>query len=179
MMNPFRKSIFHKWWRRRRDQFRRQYQRVIPLPELMTDRWEKAQYLGFGRGASIYDSAFVFGEVKVGEGTWVGPYTVLDGSGGLEIGAYCSISAGVQIYSHDSVDWALSGGKKPYAYSPVKIGNRCYIGPNVIIARGVELGDGVVVGANSLVNRSFGPGARIAGNPARRIEENQSRENGD
>ena len=48
--------------------------------------------------------------VTVGAGTWIGPNTLLDGTGGLSIGASCSISAGVQIYTHDSVMWALSGG---------------------------------------------------------------------
>ena len=90
----------------------KRWARCLPFNEELFDRWERAKYLGFGRGSSIYDSAIVLGPVKVGENTWVGPFVVLDGSGGLSIGSYCSISAGVQIYSHDSVDWAISGGKE-------------------------------------------------------------------
>jgi acetyltransferase-like isoleucine patch superfamily enzyme len=68
------------------------------------------------------------------------------------------------------VEWATSGGDAPYVYAPVRIGNKCYIGPNSIIASGVNLGDGCVVGANSFVNKSFPEGSKIAGNPARIIE---------
>lgn len=145
------------------------FNRVLPLNELLTDRWEKAKFLGFGEGSSIYDSSLVLGEVKVGNNTWVGPFTVLDGSGKLEIGNNCSISAGVQIYSHDSVQWAISGGTKAYEYGEVKIGNNCYIGPNTIITKGVEIGEGTIIGANSFVNKSFKSKSKIAGNPAKQI----------
>ncbi len=148
---------------------RQKYNRVLPVTELLTDRWEKASYLGFGKGTSIYDSSLVFGEVTVGEETWVGPHTILDGSGGLTIGSYCSISAGVQIYTHDTVNWATSGGNAKYEYAPTHIGDRCYIGPNTIIAKGVTLKNGTVVGANSFVNQSFEEGVKIAGSPARII----------
>ena len=153
----------------KRNEMKVNYNRVFPLNELVTDRWEKAKFLGFGKGTSIYDSAIVLGEVKVGNHTWIGANTVLDGSGGLEIGNNCSISIGVQIYSHDSVDWAISGGEKPYEYQKTIIGNNCYIGPNTIISKGIILGDGTIVGANSFVNKSFPKGSKIAGNPARII----------
>ncbi len=153
----------------KRDKLRKKYDRVLPVSELIVDRWERATYLGFGNKSSIYDSSYVFGDVEVGENTWIGPFTILDGSGGLYIGNNCSISAGVQIYSHDSVKWAISGGKDPYDYSKTEIEDNCYVGPNTIISKGVKLGKGSIVGANSFVNNSFPENSRIAGNPAQPI----------
>jgi acetyltransferase-like isoleucine patch superfamily enzyme len=135
----------------------------------LQDRWEKAEFLNFGKGASIYDSSYIFGEVSVGENTWVGPFTILDGSGGLSIGSNCSISAGVQIYSHDTVKSAISGGVEPYEYAKTRIEDNCYVGPNTIIAKGVHLKKGTIVGANSFVNKSFEENSKIAGNPAKII----------
>lgn len=154
-----------------RDIIREKYNRVLPYGDYISDRWEKAEYLGFGKNTSIYDSSLVLGDVKVGENSWIGPFTVLDGSGGLQIGSNCSISAGVQIYSHDSVAWAISAGEKEYEYRNTKIGDNCYIGPNVIISKGVEIGDGCIIGANSFVNKSFPEHVKLAGNPARIIKK--------
>lgn len=133
----------------------------------MVDRWDKARALGFGEGSSIYDSAIVIGSVSVGEHTWIGPWVMLDGSGGLSIGAHCSISAGVQVYTHDSVRWALSGGTGTIERAPTRIGNRCYIGPNVVISKGVTIGDGCVIGAGSLVLQDIPPGTKAFGTPCR------------
>jgi acetyltransferase-like isoleucine patch superfamily enzyme len=149
------------------DEMRRRWQRDLPLPELLGDRWERARRLGFGEGTSIYDSSHVFGDVRVGCHTWIGPFTLLDGSGGLEIGDYCSISTGVQIYSHDTVEWAVSGGELPYEQGPVRIGSRCYIGPQTVIAKGVTIGDGSVVGACSFVRADLPAGSIAVGAPAR------------
>jgi acetyltransferase-like isoleucine patch superfamily enzyme len=150
-----------------RDEKRHAYRRVLPFGDYFSDRWEKAGYLGFGEGTSVYDNVLVFGDVRVGENTWIGPNVVLDGSGGLEIGSFCSISAGVQVYTHDSVQWSLSGGTAAYSYARTVIGDRCYIGPNTVVQKGVTIGDGVVVGANSLINRSIPSGSKAFGTPAR------------
>tara|TARA_R110001592_G_scaffold114824_6_gene314998 strand:+ start:363 stop:995 length:633 start_codon:yes stop_codon:yes gene_type:complete len=144
-----------------------QWNRALPFADYIVDRWEKANALGFGVGSSVYDSVVVLGEVKVGKNTWIGPFTILDGSGGLVIGDYCSISAGVQIYSHDTVRWATSGGKAQPERAPVKIGDNCYIGPNVVICKGVTIGDGCVIGANSLVNQCIPAGMKAWGTPVR------------
>lgn len=148
-------------------ELRAAFDRSVPFGDLIVDRWERARALGFGEGASIYDSALVIGSVTVGERTWIGPQTVLDGSGGLAIGSTCSISAGVQIYSHDSVAWALSGGRAEYVRAAVTIEDRCYIGPMSVIAKGVTVGAGSVVAANSVVTTSVVPGSIVGGSPAR------------
>lgn len=156
-------------WIARRDEVDAQFRRTLPFGDYVVDRWEKARALGFGEGASIYDSALVIGDVSVGEQTWVGPGVVLDGSGGLSIGAWCSISAGVQVYSHDSVAWATSGGKAEVERASTRIGDRCYIGPNSVVGKGVTIGDGCVVGAASVVLSDLPPGSKAAGAPARVI----------
>jgi acetyltransferase-like isoleucine patch superfamily enzyme len=143
-----------------------QFNRDIPFSELLFDRWERANKLGFDKGANIYHNSYVYGEVKVGEKTWIGPYTILDGSGGLKIGAYCSISSGVHIYTHDTVKWALSGGKNDAERKPVVIGDCCYIGPQAIITKGVRIGSHSIIGEQSLVKKDVEPCSIVVGTPA-------------
>jgi acetyltransferase-like isoleucine patch superfamily enzyme len=150
-----------------RDRTRHAFARVLPVGDYFSDRWEKARYLGFGEGTSIYDSSLVLGDVKVGKHTWIGPFTVLDGSGGLEIGDFCSISTGVQIYTHDTVAWALSGGARGPDRAATKIGSRCYLGPSAIVVKGVTVGDGSVIGAGSLVLHDIPAGSKAYGSPCR------------
>ena len=150
-------------------QKKKKFNRTLPFSELLIDRDKKARLLNFGKGTTIYDSSYVYGRVNVGNNTWIGPNTVLDGSGFLKIGSYCSISSGVQIYTHSTEKWSLSGGVKPYEYKSVTIEDNCYLGPNVIIEKGITIGKGTVVGANSFVNKSFPPNSKIAGNPAKKI----------
>jgi acetyltransferase-like isoleucine patch superfamily enzyme len=161
-----RREIF-EIFRELRDKRRHSWKRVLPVGDEISDRWEKARYLGFGEGTSIYDSSLVIGDVKVGVNTWIGPFTVLDGSGGLVIGDFCSISSGVHIYSHDTIKWALSGGKAEFEREATKIGNCCYIGSHTVITKGVTIGDHCLIGTCSLVNRNIPPYSIALGIPCR------------
>jgi acetyltransferase-like isoleucine patch superfamily enzyme/glycosyltransferase involved in cell wall biosynthesis len=160
-------SQFLELHHRRRDEIRAKFSRSLPLADELVDRWERARFLGFGEGASVYDSALVIGDVKVGRETWIGPQCVIDGSGGLEIGSHCSIAAGVHIYSHDTIDWALSGGKAPFRRRATRIGDDCYIGPHAVIAAGVRIGNRCLVGALALVKTDLPDGSVAVGCPAR------------
>lgn len=153
----------------RRSTIRARWKRVLPMGDAFGDRWEKARFLGFGAGASIYDSAVVIGDVAAGANTWIGPNCVLDGSGGLTIGENCSISTGVQIYSHDTVEWAVSGGIAPYKHQATEIGDHVYLGPNTVVAAGSRIGKGCLVGAQSFVKGELAPYSFAVGSPARVI----------
>ena len=129
------------------------FNRHVSIQDLLSDRWETAKFYGFGEGTSCYNNVLILGNVKVGKNTWIGPNVILDGSGGLEIGNYVSISSGVQIYSHDTVDWSNSLGKKPIKKKKTKIGNGVYLGPNSIVQMGTTIGDKAIIGAMSFVNK--------------------------
>lgn len=148
---------------------RKQHKRCLSFQDTVFDRWKRAENLGFGTGTSIYNSSSIYGEVQVGKNTWIGPNTILDGSAQLSIGSYCSISSGVQIYSHDTVDWAVSGGKAPFNYGPVFIGDSVYIGSQSIISSGVSIGAHSIIGANTFVNCDIPSHSIFVGSPAKKI----------
>ena len=66
----------------------------------------------------------------------------------------------------------LNDGVIPYnRFEKVcKIGNDVWIGANSTILRGVEVSDGAVIGANSVVTKDIPPYAVVAGNPAKIIK---------
>lgn len=109
--------------------------------------------------------------VILGEDVWVGYYTLIDGSGGLEIGNKVSISSGVHIYTHDSSKFRAYNLKKDLKNgthikrSPVKIGNNVQIGANSIITKGVTIGNNVIIGALTLVNKDIPDNSFVTGNP--------------
>lgn len=147
--------------------FVQHHHRSLPLNETFIDRWERAKKLGFGEKSSIYDSSMVIGDVKVGVNVWIGPFTIIDGSGGMDIGDYCTISAGVHIYTHDNVKQTLTSGTMEIERTPVVIGNNVYVGPNVIITKGVTVGNSCVIGANAFVNRDIPDNSIVMGQPGK------------
>lgn len=151
-----------------RDYTKRKYNRVNPFVEDLFEWKEKGTYFG-GKNVTIYDSTTVTGDARIGDNTWVGPFCSLNGTGGLRIGSFCSISAGVRILTHDTVKWALSGGKEPYEYSPVSIGDCCFIGTGAIILRGVKIGNHCLIGANAVVTKDLPDFSVAAGIPAKVI----------
>ena len=151
-----------------RKKFKDEFGRHVSFGDLFTDRKETASSYVFGDGSTCYDNVLIIGNVKVGKNTWIGPNCILDGSGGgLVIGDYCSISAGVQIYTHNTVKWANSLGHDPIDYAPTVIGSGVYIGPQSVIQMGVVIGDRSVIGACSFVNRDVPVEARVWGSPAK------------
>lgn len=114
--------------------------------------------------------AWVVGDPEVGEGTWIGAFCVVDGSGGLRIGRGCDLSAGSQIYTHSTARRCASGRLHgDVERMPTVLGDHVFVGANAVINMGVTIGDGAVVGAGAVVTGDVAAGAIVAGVPARVI----------
>ncbi|MFZ4455584.1 MAG: acyltransferase [Bacteroidales bacterium] len=92
----------------------------------------------------------------------------IQGINTIYIGDHTMIAPGVKIISanHDLSDFS----KHDKSVSPIRIGENCWIGSNAVILPGVELGNNVIVGAGSVVTKSFDSNLVIGGNPAKVIK---------
>lgn len=108
-------------------------------------------------------------KIQIGSGTAIGNDFVITANNLIQIGRDCLLSYRVTVMDHSHVTGpgvapvrsGLTEGK------PVNIGDRCFLGCNVVIMPGITLGENCVVGANSVVTKSFEAGSVIAGAPAK------------
>ena len=87
----------------------------------------------------------------------------------VTIGDKVTVSAPVQLLTHDNSIIKLSGGEVTDTFGAINIGNNCFIGANTVILPGVTLSDNIVVAAGSVVTKSFFENNIIGGNPAKKI----------
>ena len=157
----------HHWCR---NNTKEKYNRMNPFYEDLFDWSERGSYwTRENKDITIYNSATLIGDVEIGKNTWIGPFCLLDGGGGLKIGQYCSISTGCQLITHDSVKWALSGGRLPYDYGSITVGDCCFIGSHAVVTRGVTIGNHCLIGAGAVVTNDVSDFIIAGGVPARPI----------
>ncbi|MBS5133572.1 MAG: acyltransferase [Lachnospiraceae bacterium] len=132
------------------------YQRHIPYPvsfRMQVMNWENIHFdvddLANFQKCGSYFQAAADAHIYIGTGTCIAG------------------NVGIITANHDLNDLAL-----PAPGKDVNIGKRCWIGMNSMILPGVVLGEHTIVGAGSVVTKSFPKGnCVIAGNPAKIIRE--------
>ncbi|MDB5280397.1 MAG: acetyltransferase [Ferruginibacter sp.] len=86
---------------------------------------------------------------------------------GIHIKENCLIASGTTILSHDHCKRVNNQPLLADTY----IGRNCFIAVGAIILPGVKIGNGVIVGAGSVVTKDVPDNCIVAGNPARVIRE--------
>lgn len=162
--------------------------------QIRLDNPQDRLYLSIGKDC-IVSGSFVFesslGKITIGDHTYIGGGTFISRSS-IEIGDNVTIAWGGTVYDHDShsldfmkrrkdiddelddirngrnfianKDWSDVNSK------PIKICNDAWIGMNVIILKGVTVGEGAIVGAGSVVTKDVPAWTVVAGNPARVVK---------
>lgn len=146
---------------------KRQYTSQLIVSErahLVIEGW-----FGMYQGASIYLGQGA--KMTIKGNSFINTNTVINCFNDISIGEGTVISDDVRIQDSDNHIIVESGKEKCNSF-PITIGNHCWIGKNVIILKGVHIGDGAIIGAGSVVVKDIPSGCLAVGNPAHVIKEN-------
>ena len=125
------------------------------------------------------------GRIEIGGRVYIGDGTILSAAEEIVIGAATLLAHGVQIFDNDShpIDakereehFRMILGLAPpgplnIGKAPVRIGERCWIGLNSIVMKGVTIGTDSIIASGSIVVNDIPSGVIAAGNPARVLKE--------
>lgn len=122
------------------------------------------------RASSFYTSP---GEgIKIGCNFCCGDFSFFGASGGISIGNDVQIGQAVRFHAqnhkYNGTELIRLQGVEN---KRIVIGDNCWIGSGTVILAGVEIASGCVIGANSVVTKSFPENCVIAGNPAKVIKQ--------
>ena len=128
---------------------------------------------GYLATVTQWEGAQHSGRIVIGSGTYIGQYFYATALDAIEIGEGCVLSEQVYItdHSHGLDPRGAPLMQQPLeSKGPVRIGAKCFLGYRCAIMPGVTLGPHCVVGASSVVTRSFAEGSMVAGSPARLLK---------
>ena len=107
--------------------------------------------------------------IKIGKNVFINACCRFQDQGGIEIGDGSLIGHNTTIATLNHDFNPLK--RQNLTPSPVKIGKNVWIGSDCTILPGVEIGDGAIIGAGSVVTKSIPAYTIAVGNPARVIKE--------
>ena len=123
--------------------------------------------------------------LQLGDHVYIGPFNLIEASGGITLEEGVQITSHVCITTHSShramrllgrayADWR---GERPgWVAGPVHIGAYSFIGPHVLIEAGTRLGRGTLVRAGSVVRGEFPDFAVLDGRPAQVVGDARERD---
>ena len=125
-----------------------------------------------GNGVFIQDFCLLNtngSHIRLGDRSWLGAGSQVYGNGGVTIGSDVLIAGQVMIntVSHNHDDTSIPINNQGINVAPVSIADNVWIGAGARILQGVTIGEGAIIGADSLVNRDIPAGAIAYGSPAR------------
>jgi len=102
--------------------------------------------------------------LSIGNGSYINEHSRVQCRKSIKIGENCAISWNVNILDTDEHEIIIDG-KRKQKEKEVIIGNHVWIGCNCTILKGVNIGDGAVIGAGTVVTKDIKVKSLVVGNP--------------
>ncbi|MBE0492288.1 MAG: acyltransferase [Sulfurospirillum sp.] len=146
------------------------------IPHVKTFEYTKIiglENIEFGKNIIIDDFAFIYAKskIKLGNFVHIGIYASITGGDELVVGDFSAISQGVRVLTatDDFKDWGFGNSTIDNQFRnvksfPISIGKFCIIGANSVILPSVNISEGAMVGANSVVTKNLEPWGIYVGN---------------
>lgn len=136
------------------------------------------EVIEIGNSVLIDDFVLMMGGKKTSIGSFIhiGAFTSIAGGGELIMEDFTTLSHGIRLFTgnDDYLGGSLTNSTVPYPYrlpirSFVHLKKHAIVGANSVILPGVVIGEGVAIGANSLIKKDCEPWMIYAGSPAKPI----------
>lgn len=131
----------------------------------------------------ILDFVFIdaMKSLKIGKYSTIAWHSLIEGQANVEIGNRCFIGPGSKILGstyefngyYTTEHMAVGKDVSAVRYGDIKICDDAYLGANCVIMPGVTIGEGTLVGANSLVDRDLKPWTIYFGTPVKKVGERE------
>lgn len=120
-----------------------------------------------GDWSTLHDNCLVLSGkfVLIGEHCWFGQNSIIDGTGGLDIGNGVRVGMYSQIWSHVAAGEQIEGCTL-IGENGVTIGDNVWLVGSCIVSSGVTIGERTVALIGSNITKSFDQNSTIAGIPA-------------
>jgi len=119
-----------------------------------------------GHGGKFNYDSFL----TVGKGVMICAFVKLNTNYSIKIGDDVGIGEYVDVWTHGAYPAILNGF--PAEFGPVEIGSHVWLPAKSTVLANVKIGNNIVIGVNSLINKNLPDGCFAAGMPIKIIKEN-------
>jgi len=140
----------------------------------------KPEVIEIGDNSEIDDFTFIYGGkgIKIGRYVHISRFVSVIGGGELFLGDYAVLADGARIltgndtyYGGSRMSTCLPLEQRNLKVSFVRIEKDAFIGTNAVIHPGITIGEGAIIGSNSLVLKDVEPWTINVGSPCRVIKQ--------